>query len=225
MKRINIFKDSNKVASAFTAVAAGMLTDMLYDLLAEEHFEGSVANETLEIIKINEYSVLQRICIIVFLFVFLWALFSYGIPLVGYWLNSLRTRNIPRLSKEEVSDRYKECKQEVIILQERTQNVTDPKAHLLLFNDTCQVIIKLHKVFCSGKKENDNVVKNSFRTGSTIYDIGTKLSLYEYLAITEILQEILTLSHNNIPVDSGDLVESDYKNILSFLKDLKMLLN
>lgn len=221
----NIFKNGSRVASALITVAAGMLTDLLYDVLAEEHFEGQIIDSVVQIIKISEHTTLERICIIVVLFLLLWMFLSYGIPLVIYCVNSLRRHNIPRLDPEKVLSTYKDCKENVIDLQERVRNMTEEQtsAYVIVFSDACLVIARLHKVFCSGKEKNQSIIKNSFRSGATVNDIDVRLSPYEYLAIIDVIQKVLETSYSKVSGKVSELLDSDYDNMLRCLDDLKKI--
>ena len=94
-------------------------------------------------------------------------------------------------------------------------------ACVVIFCDVCLLIGKLYDVFCSGKEQNERVIRNIFRTGSTVNDMNNRLSSYEYLAIIDIIQNTLTLSYNNASQEPGGLFESDYNNMVSRLIELK----
>ena len=213
------------MAYALTAVVAGILTDLLYDVLAEESFQGTVINGTIQAIKISKFTIIERVVIILILFLFLWFLLSFLVPLLVYCIGSLRTHNIPKLSTEKVLDTYKECKHDIIILQETVKNMPKQQddRYVIIFNNICLLILKLHNVFCSKKKTNDRIVKNSFRTGATVDDMGVKLSSYEFLSIVNIAAQILALSQELAPGDTNKLLTGDYANISGHLDDLKNL--
>lgn len=225
IKSRNIFKNSNKVAYALTAVVAGILTDLLYDVLAEESFQGTLINGTIQVIRVSKFIIIERIIIILILFLLLWFLLSFLVPLLVYCIGSLRVYNIPKLSAEKVLDTYKECKHDIIILQETVKNMPTQQddKYVIIFNNICLIILKLHNVFCSNKKTNERIVKNSFRTGATVDDMGIKLSSYEFLSIVNIANQILILSLKLAPGDTNKLLNGDYANISKYLDDLKNL--
>lgn len=223
MNNKGFLKDKVEIARTLSAVVAGMLTDLLYDMLADEHFEGQILDGVIQINRISEYTTLQRIGIISVLFLALWVFFSYIVPLMSYCLYSLWHHNKPRINNKEVLNTYTECKEKIFILRERAQNMVKENdcACVVIFCDVCLLIGKLYNVFCSGKEQNERVIRNIFRTGSTVNDMNNRLSSYEYLAIIDIIQNTLTLSYNNASQEPGGLLESDYNNMVSRLIELK----
>lgn len=225
MKSKNIFKNMNKIASALMAIAAGLLTDLLYDSLTEEYFEGQLIDCTIQINKIAEYTALEKICIIVSLFLSLWIILSYGIPLMIYCVNTLRYHNIPKFRREKVLKTYEECKNAILDLRKQVLDPIEEKdnVYVVIFKETCLLIVKLHKVFCSGKLQNEIVVRNSFRIGCTVNDIDIKISIYEYLAIIGIIQQTIELSQSKAPIKLTEHLNNDYNNILNYLEELEKL--
>lgn len=225
MESKNIFKNGSNIARTLAAIVAGILTDMLYDVLTEDHFEGNITDNTIKINKVNEHSILENICSIIILFVILWLILSYVVPTIIYIISSLKTYNIPKTDRKKVLDTYKEFKHEIIELQNQIQNMNAQCEcnYLLIFSDTCRIILELHKVFCSDKEKNKNIVKSSFRTGSTVNDIGKELSSYEFLAVLNMAKNILELSYNNVQHNADDLSTYDYTCILSYWEDLMHL--
>ncbi len=225
MESKNIFKNGSNIARTLAAIVAGILTDMLYDVLTEDYFEGNITDKTVKIIKVNEHSILENICIIIILFVILWLFLSYIVPTIIYFISSLIPYNIPKTDRKKVLDTYKEFKNEVIELQNQLQNMNTQCEcnYLLIFSDTCRVILELHKVFCSKKEKNKNIIRSSFRTGSTVNDIGKELSSYEFFAVLNMAKNILDLSYNNVQHNQDDLSTYDYTCILSYWEDLMHL--
>lgn len=224
MKNNDIFRNRNKIASALTAVASGMLTDLIYDIIAAEYFEGQIIDGTIQIIKISQYNTFEKICLIIILFSFSWVLLSYCIPLISYFINLFRHYNIPKIDSEKLLNTYKECKEKIIELQERTQNaINTNNSYIIIFSDISLLIIRLHKLFCSGKEQNKNIIKASFRSNSTVNDIDIRISLYEYIAIIDVSQNILQLSYKKMPLNIRELLDKDYINICYCINDLKQI--
>lgn len=225
MKNKNMFRNANKVANALMAVVAGLLTDLLYDSLEEEYFEGQFTDGAIQIFKFAEHTTLEKICFIVTLFFLLWAFLSYGVPLVVYCVNALRYHNIPKINKEKVLDTYQECKSAILDLRKQVQDITEEKDSIsvVIFKDACLLTTRLHKVFCSGKRQNESTIRNSFRESFTVNDIDLKISIYEYLAIMDVIQQTVELSRNKAPDQISKLLDSDCDHILSYLEELKKL--
>lgn len=48
-------KNKERITEALTAIAAGILTDILYNMLAGEYFSGKIINGEIEIHKVSPF--------------------------------------------------------------------------------------------------------------------------------------------------------------------------
>lgn len=53
-------KDKSTIVTALTAVAAGILTDVLYNVIAENYYKAEIMEGSINIFKISKYSILYR---------------------------------------------------------------------------------------------------------------------------------------------------------------------
>ena len=219
---MDIFKQGNKVAYGLITLASSVLTDMVYNDIIEAHYEGKMQDNTMVFTTINKYSTLERICIILIIFVLLWIVLSYIIPFVFYYLDSKKKHNKPKIDTEKVISTYEECKYEVKALQDQAHQVGDKtdSYYTILFLDACLTIQKMYKVFCIRTKRNDSIIENSFRTGATINDLDLKISLYEYYALLDVLERFIETAYLNIPNNTNKSFLDDYTNIKNRIKDL-----
>lgn len=224
MEHENIINQRKKLANSLTAVAAGMLTDIIFDELTEADFTGKVENGEITLWGIDKFTFPTKVLIILGIFLGLWILFSYVIPVVGHFMKMQFAQNIPKISKNKILSTYKECKTSIDLLQEKVYNKNSAENSIILFSEICFEIEKLHKVFCSKKQLNKNRVKNMFRTGSSIHDISRRISPYEYLAVINALDKLcqVTYSMCSKPVDR--MIDSDYKRTTQLLSNLRNIL-
>lgn len=225
MKQTSFWENSRKIANSLTAVAAGMLTDILFDILAEEHFEGTFTNGVIELFSISEYCFWEKCGFVLGIFLILWALLACGIPVIVYVISSWIPVKKTKISTDVVLSTYKNCRVELYSLEERAAqgNISETDCYLL-FTDICQLIVQLYNIFCSGKIENIPSVKDAFRTGAMIYDIGDKISSYEYLKIIDTLNSLFESTHKIIKHCNSNLQVSDYEEIKLFLDELSRLI-
>lgn len=218
-------EDNRKIANSLTTVAAGMLTDIIVNILEEEHFEGTFKNDEISLFSINEYSFQQKCVFVIVVFLILWALLSYGLPIITYFFTSWIPVKKTKISTDTVLSTYQECRTELYFLVERvTQGNLLEIDYCLFFTDVCQLIVKFYNIFCSGKAENDLSVKDSFRTGGMVYDIGNKISSYEYLIIVDTLRRLVDLTYKKIKDCNSELLVFDYTEITSLLDKLSSLI-
>lgn len=159
------------------------------------------------------------------MFLALWIILAYIIPVIIYFINSFKSQNKIKINNKTVLESYTIFKDKVVELQGRVKYVNEESdgAYLLIFSDMCLCTLKMHEVFCTKKRENEIIIKSVFRIGPTVNDMDKKISLYEYLMITDIGKKILRFSYDNALKADCDLLNSDYQKISLYLEELQSL--
>ena len=226
MKQNGLFENGRKIANSLTAVAAGILTDILFDMLSNEHFKGTFTDTGVELFSISQYGFGEKCGIVFCVFLTLWLLLAYGIPAFSYVISSWRTAKKPKISTKVVLSTYKECREELISLEERvSQGSTLTACDYILFSDICRWIVRLYNIFCSEKDRNIPSVKAAFRTGSTVYDIDENISSYEYLEVIKSLNGMFDSVYNTIKTNNSKLLAYDYSQIRLILSKLSNVID
>lgn len=226
MKQNGLFENGRTLANSLTAVAAGILTDILFDMLSNEQFKGTFTDAGFELLSISQYDFGEKCGLVFCVFLILWLLLAYGIPAVLYVISSWTTTKKPKISTKTVLSTYKKCREELIILEERVNQVNTLSAsNYILFTDICQWIVRLYNIFCSDKDENIPSVKAAFRTDSTIYDVDENIPSYEYLEVIKSLNGMFDSVYKTIKANNSKLLAYDYSQICLILSKLSNVID
>lgn len=210
----------NNILSSLTAVAAGVLTEIIYNLLAENYYRVEMTEESIGIFQVSKLDNLIQIGIILGVFLLSWLLITCLLPVICYVLKSLFPHSRPKSSRKTILNTYREFKNDLLEIQEKLYyrgNLTDAE-RLALFCHLCCIITTMHKVFNFNKR----AVKSAFRPNAddSTNDIGVRISSYEYRALIESAQTILSQLYR--PAISEDALYShDYDKAKNHLEELR----
>lgn len=229
-------KLDDKLISSLAAVASSILTGLLTNILYDEIFAATykIVNEgtTYTIIEDNEYSVISKIFIVLFIFLIVWFFLSILIPTVATGIEMLIHRKTPTFTRLQLFALYRECKEQLLKLNESMSDCDYACENSKLYlGELARVVNKLYAKFCSTKILEQRVVRSSFRTGSTIDDFENRISFYEYEKIICVASRILgKLQPQNLDIEKSITNEldimyiNDWRKISSRINELKCAL-
>ena len=91
---------------------------------------------------------------------------------------------------------------------------------MLYTEEISLIVIRLYKTFCPGKKLLAHLVKSTFRTGETVYEIGRYISPFEYNELICTVEKLLGLFADS----NNKMLKSDYSNLQKQLNELKQIM-
>lgn len=221
VKQNSHFKNK-KTTDALFAIAAGILTNILWGFLSNGHFEGTFVNGYFAIYTIDQYGFWVKCGILICIYFITWIVLGYGIPIISYIIDSRKQVKKPTIKTEDIEENYKKCKQDLIALEERAaRSETSDVSNCMLFVDICKCIILLEKYFCSEtNREKALHIKAAFRTSVVPGDIEKKVSSYEYLAVVRSLQRMLDCVYSTIEQNDNKLLRQDYQEMQAKISNL-----
>lgn len=218
----------SKLWKAITAVASGIMTSLLYDLLSSPsyvlHQEG--VNYILTPDGNNAKSTFFSIIFILLLFLFLWGVFT-AIILIGSKISKqLRFREPEYVNGKKLVATISEAKKKMLLLKDiyfchEHGNITNIDFISLHLTELATIICSLHKNFIPCNKYRKSHMKDYFRHPdySSIINITDSVSKYELLALIELLNKMVEIiSSYNL---EDELIDQDCGEMKTMLKDLK----
>lgn len=207
---------------ALSAIVSSILTSILYEELANCSYEVVRLGDSLRLNQISEHNFFQKCLLIILIFLFIWAIISVTIPLLYYVMRRFRYRNRRKFRKSDVLKTYQSSKEDIRYLLEKVwvlgRNDCD-SAGILYSEEISLIIIKLYSTFCPGKRYLDNIVKSTFRTGETVYEIGRYISPFEYDEVICAAEKLLNLFSDS----QTSMLSSDYLRLKEQIDALKQV--
>lgn len=208
----NKIKQINEISSALSAIASGVLTDLICQQFSSTKFE-MVAKDSKYIIEtIDNFSFTNKLIITLLIFLLLWISIAFLFPKLFYIIDRFKMRNKPKYRKQEILKHYFELKDNILKTFMLINSSKEPKLYLYeLFKYTNE----LDKMFDSIPTK---VMKLAFKKRKFSSDIGYNISPYEFrLLITTIENNIYNLLSDGIPQE----IEADYNFTIECIERLK----
>ena len=212
-----------KTWGALSAIASSILTSIIYDEFSSPGYEAICSNGKLQLNQIEEYGFWGKCLLIILIFLLFWTVISLVIPFAHYVLKRFRYRNKRQLRKADILEAYQSSKKDILRLVEKgllLDGTCCNDMKMLYTEEISLIVIRLYKTFCPGKKLLAHLVKSTFRTGETVYEIGRYISPFEYNELICTVEKLLGLfadSHNK-------MLKSDYSNLQKQLNELKQIM-
>lgn len=211
-----------KTWGALSAIASSILTSIIYDEFSSPGYEVVYSNGKLQLNQIEEYGFWGKCLIILFIFLLFWTVISLVIPLAHYMLKRFRCRNKRQLRKSDILEAYQSCKKDILRLVEKgllLEGTCCNDMKMLYTEEISLIVIRLYKAFCPGKKPLDHLVKSTFRTGKTVYEINRFISPFEYNELICTVEKLLGLFAGS----NDKILKSDYSNLQKQVDELKQI--
>lgn len=219
----------SKLWQAITAVASGVITDLLYDLLSPSSYTIQDVDSQYVLIPNSNNATWFSICVILMLFFSLWGIIILIIQISTKLSKHLGGKRKPHLCGYKLVTQYTKAKEETIKLNSifdsemsHTPNITYIKLYL---RDLSIPITSLHAQFYPHTRHQKTNLKYFFRNPehSTILSINNIISKYEFLALIALLQKMVLLASSHVHKDK--LMEKDCKDLLTMLQELDTTVN
>lgn len=178
MKKKTLFTWDN-ISSALYAVASSILTSALYDELSNTTYSIQNDRQGTVIIPVSKLGLESKILITGALFFIIWMLLWVLFSVIPRAVQRIKYRNIEPYSQQEIISQFRSAKQTILSLQNSSINP------VLYADELAAAIRSLYMAFCPGRPELAHTVKAAFRIGNTPDDIGQYISPYDYQAVID----------------------------------------
>lgn len=225
---INKTSDS-KLWASIAAVASGIITNLLYDLVSHTSYILLRQNSQYMIIPDNNNTknTVFSIIIIILLFLFLWFSLIGIIQGLARIHRQFNFRKLEPLSQNKAVYVINTAKEQTFILlktlytNQNQEIVSFENLAKLQCKNLADIIITLHRTFSPGSYNKTQHIKDYFRrtSHSSIINSITGISKYELCALIEILRKIVNEISPKLDVDN--LLKKDCDEMLKMLEDLQ----
>lgn len=221
----------SKLWQAITAVASGIVTSLLYDLVSHSTYVIQQVNSQYVLMpdSSNTKGTLLSVCGIFVLFFSIWGIIIFIIQIGTKVSKQLSFKNIQKISGRKLVFEYTKAKQQTIDLNNNfytkskgVSNISYIKLHL---RDLSVIIVSLHAHFYPHNTLQKAHMKHYFRKPdhSTIISINNTISKYEFLTLIELLY--LMVSQASLYARGNILMTCDCEEMFQMLKELKSIAN
>lgn len=212
-----------RLPQALSALTASILTNIIYDEISTSHFERKIQNNNIYFVEVSNYSIYEKLFFLFLLFSILWFLISMLIPTILKLYSIRKPKKKKQLRKKEILHEYTRIKLHLNLLLQNIEQIKTLQTSTLTYAEDISICInQLYTVFCPSSNIQKKVVKNVFRTGASISDIGHAVSIYEY---TEIINEAKYLLDNVFSNKENELLLQDYSKLNARIIELKKVTN
>lgn len=211
-----------KIWGALSAIASSILTAIICDEFSSVSYEVVDSDSGLLLVPASEYHFLFKCLLIGAVFFFLWAIISGVIPFFYRILKRLKYRNKKKIKRSDILTVYQISKEKTLRLNEKISAIqsNDFESVKILYSEEISlIIIQLYKTFCPGKKSLNHIVKSTFRSGDTIYEVGRYISPYEFDELICVIENLLSIFSNA----RDEMLLSDYSKLCEQISDLKQV--
>lgn len=239
MKKSKVFSDG-KIVGALMAVSSGIITELIYDIVSTSHFEILPSDETnlFYIVEISDYSILQRIAIVLIVFGVAWTLMAIAIPKViaAIKIRRIHTRKV--LTAKQVSYEYYNIKTNVLelfnefvkndfVLYGNIEKKDQPidKYKFAYKEEITLYINRLYNVFKYSGIKGKKIIDSAFRDDGDVGLACRYISKKDYYNLIDILEHLL-VSVEEKDITNAEISDSEYINdYTKLLGELKYLKN
>lgn len=221
----------SKLWKAITAVASGIMTSLLYDLVSQTSYilrpEGNqyviIADDS------NMKNTTFAVISILLLFFSLWGVFTIIIQSASKLSKQLSFKKMEHISGNALVNAIDRAKEQTIYLKSSFNNesfsISDSTLAKLQLRNLAAIITSLHVKFVPHNLYRKNHMKYNFRQPdhSTIINISNSVSKYEFLSLIELLYDLV--SNASLHTNGDKLMIKDCKEILTMLKELEEVTN
>ena len=220
-------KNESELWKSITAVASGIMTSLLYDLVSQTSY--ILRQEGIQYVIVADDSNMKNttftIISIFLLFFSLWGIFTIIIQIVSRLSKQLRFKNMEHINGNILVNTIDRAKEQTISLKNRFNNesfnISDATLAKLQLRDLAAITTSLHVKFVPHNLYRKAHMKYNFRQPehSTIISISNSVSKYEFLSLIELLYGLVNSA--SLHANGDKLMIKDCKEISSMLNDLK----
>lgn len=229
MKQLNQFE--TKLWNAITAVASGIMTSLICDLISNTSYVIKYDNNQYVLTQSDNgmNNTVSAIFITVIIFFVFWGSFTVIIHIGAKTIRQLKFNEIKRFSGKDFVDEINNTKEQIIKLKniyfDEQNMILNDKYAKLLIRELAVLIVSLQAKVNQATKHHNSHSKDYFRRSDypSIININARVSRYEYIALTEILSEMV----NNaiLHTDGDELMDNDCKQMMDILNEIKEVVN
>lgn len=210
MKQKN--KQFTKISSILSAIASGILTDLICEQFSATSFTITFNNNVYHIKSIEDSNLVFKLVAIVLVFFLIWFLIAILLPNFLYAIDRLKTKNKPKYTKHKLLERYTKLKDDALKAFTLSNKCDEPNLYLY---ELFKCVNELDKLFSAVQPK---VIKSVFKKSNSASDIGYNISPYEFKLLINTLEiQIAKLIENVNPQE----IQTDYKFIKECITRLK----
>lgn len=219
-------KTESKIITATSAVASGILTELIYSEMSNSYYEKQIINDVETFIEINQTPFWKKIIFILLMFLSIWILISIISPRVVYLFKSIHRKRKPTYNTKEMTIIFNEIMKTIQGISFSFKNSCSvPLSKMLYFDEIATSINKLHAVFSSTNPIQKRTVKFVFRDSNSSTVKDDRISKVEFHILLFIMEELLNEcakeKFNNESIDK--MLETDIKAVQGKLNKLKSI--
>ena len=219
----------SKLWKAVTAVASSIMTSLLCNFLS--HGSYIIQPNGTQYLIVSDDSNMKSDALtfvgILLLFFVLWGILSVTIPISTKILKKVRFKKMKFYSRNDLVNTISTTKEQAINLEkffyDEQYLVSNIDLAKLQIRTLAVIISALHAKFVPHNQQRKLHMKDNFRhpDHSSIININSGVSKYEFLALVELLQKMV---HNvALHTNEDNLIQQDCIQMSAMLKDLKDL--
>ena len=208
-----------KLWMAISAVASGILTSLLYDQLANSHFEIIMQEGKTLLVPVSNRTFAFQFAIISGIFLISWLIISMIIPFAIYMFERISYKRVQYLRPNEVITSFRKIKKEVIYISEKLNRINQSDVVILYAEDIVSLILRLYKTFYTENRQLRMPVTSIFRMENTLVNVGREISPYDYNALLKVLNQLLRLVNQS---RNSEILQRDYIKSKKLLSELKL---
>lgn len=221
----------SKLWKAITAVASGIMTSLLYDLVSQTSY--ILRPEGMQYVLIaddnNVKNTTFAVISILLLFFCLWGVFTIIIQTASKFSKQLSFKKMEHISGNALVNAIDRAKEQTIYLKSSFNNesfgISDSTLAKLQLRNLAVIITALHVKFVPHNLYRKNHMKYNFRQPdhSTIINISNSISKYEFLSLIELLYDLVNSA--SLHTNGDKLMIKDCNEILTMLNELKKVVD
>lgn len=221
----------SKLWQAITAVASGIITSLLYDLVSHSSYIIQPKGSHYMLISDNNDTArtFLTICSIFILFFSIWVIITLLIQISSNISKHLVFKKMKNISGYKLANEYAKAKEQTFNLNNnffyKAKSISDITYIKLHLRDLSIIITSLHVHFYPHNLYQRSHIKHYFRKPehTTIINIGNTISQYEFQALIELLKKMVEQASSYASEDI--LIAHDCKEMSWMLNDLTTITN
>ena len=212
----------NGTLVSLMGVTSGLITNVLYGILSQQHFEMVEKNDVTIILPIGHFSATEKVILIFLIFFILWLFLAFFLPSVINFIISRLPRGEVKRDYKDLQQCYKEFKDGIIELQTKFKGANNNESmNIIMFVEICSLIDEMHCMFYVYTEKNIIIRNQLFGNGYIARNKKGKniISIYEYRAILKITEQLLYYIYAANRKENQEICD-DYENSKNKCKEL-----
>lgn len=220
-------KIENKIINATSAVASGILTELIYSELSNSYYEKQIINDVETFIEINQTPFWKKFIFILLVFLTIWILISIIIPRTAYLVKSFHRKRKPTYNTKEMTIIFNKILENIQNISfALNNNCSRISLEILYFDEIATSINRLYAIFCSTNLIQKRTVKIVFRDSSSAAIKDNQISKVEFYYLLCIMDKLLNEYTKTKPNDENlaKIFETDITALQDKLEELKEII-